>query len=143
MPRLKKPNPVVGTYRCDDCDSVASVFMIEKSRRKGALYVRCGCGCDQRTGPHIQRRWRERMEARPGFEWVKAGKSEPPGGHPPPGKDQDWQPGEPAPKPDQDGTGTVPGSVQEPAPVRAGEPNQVQEPDQREKLRKALQEKMR
>ena len=74
------------------------------------------------------------MEARPGFEWVKAGEA-PPYREPEPG--QDWQPGEPA-RPVQ---GQVQNQVQEPAPV----PNQVQEPanNRREQLRQALRDNMR
>lgn len=78
------------------------------------------------------------MEARPGFEWVKAGQA-PPYREPEPG--QDWQPGEPARPVQGQVQNQVQNQVQEPAPV----PNQVQEPanNRREQLRQALRDNMR
>jgi hypothetical protein len=136
MPRLtgNNANPVAGTFHCGDCGKLASVFVIQKQKRRGTLYVRCGCGCDQRTGAHIQAKWRAEMEARPGFEWVKAGQA-PPYREPEPG--QDWQPGEPE-RPVQD---QVRDQVQEPGREPMPVPNQVQ--DGRERLRQALRDNMR
>lgn len=61
-------NPVVGTAHCDICGETASFHQTARSKRKGLLYKRCGCGCDQRTGAAVQKRWREQMTPRPGYE---------------------------------------------------------------------------
>lgn len=121
MPRLAagKENPVAGTFHCADCDREASVFVINKSRRRGTLYVRCGCGCDQRTGRHIQDRWRQQMVPRPGYEWVKQGQPAPAVEPDPAG---DWQPGEPVQTVEVQVQQTNVDQVREPD----GEPNQVQ-----------------
>lgn len=133
MPKLPagKENPVAGTFHCGDCGQQASVFVINKSRRRGTLYVRCGCGCDQRTGAHIQARWRDQMVAQPGFEWVKQGQPAP-AVEPDPATD--WQPGEPVRAVAVQVQQTEAAQVQEPS----AEPNQVQQDDKRARMRQAI-----
>lgn len=64
-------NPVIGTLDCKTCGEVATLHQTARSKRKGLLYKRCGCGCDQRTGAAVQKRWREQMTPRPGYEHLK------------------------------------------------------------------------
>lgn len=69
-------NETVGTFHCGDCDTVADVKLTK--RGKGTyLYVRCGCGCDQRTGKAIQEKWAQQMTPREGFEYLKPEQTEP------------------------------------------------------------------
>lgn len=67
----RRNNPVVGTLHCNTCGEVATLHETARGKGKGILYRRCGCGCDQRTGEAIQRRWREQMTPREGFEHLK------------------------------------------------------------------------
>lgn len=69
-------NETVGTFLCSDCNTVADVKLTK--RGKGTyLYVRCGCGCDQRTGKAIQEKWAHQMTPRAGFEHLKPEQTEP------------------------------------------------------------------
>ena len=140
MPRLPagKANPVAGTFLCDDCGLQASVMVITKQRRHGELYVRCGCGCDQRTGEAVHARWRRLMVARPGFEWVKNG-TKGPEFEPEPGAD--WRPGEPVRTVQERGQegGQEGGAATVPVPIGT----EGGQGDKREQLRQALRDNMR
>lgn len=69
-------NEIVGTLHCDECNEEASV--LQTKRGKGTyLYRRCGCGCDQRTGAAIQKKWALEMTPRAGFEHLKPEQTEP------------------------------------------------------------------
>ena len=67
----KNDNPIVGTFPCADCGEVATLLVTLRGKKKDLLYKRCGCGCDQRTGQAVQKKWRERMTPRPGYEHLK------------------------------------------------------------------------
>lgn len=49
----KDPKPVLGYYDCPDCEERGTVHQAG-GRRSGYLYMRCGCGCDQRVGQKLQ-----------------------------------------------------------------------------------------
>jgi hypothetical protein len=69
-------NEIVGTLLCKECKEIASV--LQTKRGKGTyLYRRCGCGCDQRTGAAIQKRWATDMTPKAGFEHLKLEPTEP------------------------------------------------------------------
>lgn len=57
MPKATDNRKPVGTLHCDDCGTVASYYQVQKGKRRGYLYKRCGCGCDQSSGVEKQRRW--------------------------------------------------------------------------------------
>lgn len=65
--------PVVATFDCQECGELATVHQYAKGAKlkAGLLYVRCGCGCDQRTGDAVQARIRAVMLPRAGFEHLK------------------------------------------------------------------------
>jgi hypothetical protein len=73
----------VGTIDCKTCGQVASLHQTARGKRR-LLYKRCGCGCDQRTGAAIQKKWAQEMTARAGYEHLK----------------QPAEPAEPAPEPE-------------------------------------------
>lgn len=62
--------PVVGTFDCDTCNEQATVHQTARGKKQ-LLYVRCGCGCDQRTGKKVQAQWAAKMVPRPGYEHLK------------------------------------------------------------------------
>lgn len=62
MPKATDGRKPVGTIYCEDCDSVASFYQVQKGNRKGYLYRRCGCGADQSVGIVKQKRWLNEME---------------------------------------------------------------------------------
>lgn len=64
-------NEVVGTFDCKTCGTVATLHQTKRGTKKGLLYKRCGCGCNQSTGEQIQRIWREKMTPREGYEHLK------------------------------------------------------------------------
>lgn len=78
--------PVVGTFTCPVCSELATVhqYAAGAKAKAGLLYVRCGCGCDQRTGAVVQSQIRRDIEPRPGFEHLKqaAAKKTPPAAAP-------------------------------------------------------------
>lgn len=49
-----KNKPVIGYRQCPDCGDRGTVH--QAGGRRGSLYQRCGCGCDQRNGKLIQSR---------------------------------------------------------------------------------------
>lgn len=57
MPRAKDNRKPVGTAYCDRCDAEAAFYQVQSGKRRGYLYKRCGCGCDQKTGEAVQREW--------------------------------------------------------------------------------------
>lgn len=61
---------VVGTseHACVDCGEIASFYQVQKGKRRGYLYKRCGCGADQSTGKAKQQRWAREMIERQGVE---------------------------------------------------------------------------
>jgi hypothetical protein len=69
-------NEVVGTLYCNECKEQASVLQTKRGKGKN-LYRRCGCGCDQRTGAAIQKKWAVDMIPRAGFEHLKQEQPEP------------------------------------------------------------------
>lgn len=73
MPRATDNRPAVGTIPCDGCGQTATLYQVQKGNRKGNLYKRCGCGCDQRNGRFIQRQWLEGMNANtlPEGQWIE------------------------------------------------------------------------
>lgn len=66
----------VGTIDCDVCGKIASLHQTARGKRR-LLYKRCGCGCDQRTGEAIQKKWAQEMTPRAGFEHLKPEQTEP------------------------------------------------------------------
>lgn len=60
----------VGTMHCITCETEASLHQTARGKRR-LLYKRCGCGCDQRTGAAIQKKWAQEMTPRSGFEHLK------------------------------------------------------------------------
>lgn len=66
-----KNNEVVATLECEMCGGVATLHETKRGTKKGLLYKRCGCGCDQRTGAEIQKSWRKNMIVREGYEHLK------------------------------------------------------------------------
>lgn len=62
--------PVVGTLHCSLCNETASIHQTARGKNK-LLYKRCACGCDQRTGAAIQKKWAQEMQPREGFEHLK------------------------------------------------------------------------
>lgn len=60
----------IGTLHCKTCDTEASLHQTARGKRR-LLYKRCGCGCDQRTGAAIQKKWAQEMTPRSGFEHLK------------------------------------------------------------------------
>lgn len=105
MPRVN--NPVLGYVTCG-CDKRATVHQVStgSGRRKGYLYTRCDCGCDQRTGAKIQRDWWGRTE------WLDG---EPELRPPNLGEPEEWTPEEAAPAPAAPATEPTPQPT-EPAP---------------------------
>lgn len=57
MPRAKDGRKPVGTAPCSQCETEAAFYQVKTGKRKGYLYRRCGCGCDQKTGEAVQREW--------------------------------------------------------------------------------------
>ena len=71
MPRANDNRPAVGTIACDGCGETATLYQVQRGKRMGYLYKRCGCGADQRTGEYIQRDWLRHMSAREiGDQWI-------------------------------------------------------------------------
>jgi hypothetical protein len=66
----------VGTMHCKTCNAEASFHQTARGKRR-LLYKRCGCGCDQRTGAAIQKKWAQEMKPRAGFEHLKPEATEP------------------------------------------------------------------
>lgn len=60
----------VGTLHCKTCGTEASLHQTARGKKR-LLYKRCGCGCDQRTGAAIQKKWAQEMTPRQGFEYLK------------------------------------------------------------------------
>lgn len=60
----------VGTLHCKTCETEASLHQTARGKKR-LLYKRCGCGCDQRTGAAIQKKWAQEMKPRAGFEHLK------------------------------------------------------------------------
>jgi hypothetical protein len=60
----------VGTLHCKTCETEASLHQTARGKKR-LLYKRCGCGCDQRTGAAIQKKWAQEMTPRQGFEHLK------------------------------------------------------------------------
>ncbi|NIB44741.1 hypothetical protein HBA55_34495 [Pseudomaricurvus alkylphenolicus] len=61
MPAAKDGRKPVGTAHCTECDSEAAFYQVQKGKRAGYLYKRCGCGCDQSSGKAKQHRWLAEM----------------------------------------------------------------------------------
>ncbi len=62
MPAAKDNRKPVGRAHCPDCDTTAAFYQVQTGKRKGYLYKRCACGCDQSSGKAKQRRWLDEME---------------------------------------------------------------------------------
>ena len=65
----------VGTLHCKTCETEASLHQTARGKKR-LLYKRCGCGCDQRTGAAIQKKWAQEMTPRQGFEHLKQERTE-------------------------------------------------------------------
>lgn len=63
--------PLVGRIDCNNCGEVAGLYKARRGKLTDLLYKRCGCGCDQRTGAAVQKRWRENMQPESGYEYLK------------------------------------------------------------------------
>ena len=61
MARANDNRQPVGKMDCDDCATVAALFQVASGKRKGYLYKRCACGCDQSSGHAKQRKWLRSM----------------------------------------------------------------------------------
>lgn len=61
MPAAKDGRLPVGREHCDDCDQEAVFYQVQKGKRRGYLYRRCGCGADQSSGTEKQKRWLSSM----------------------------------------------------------------------------------
>ena len=72
MPRANDNRPVVGTIPCEGCGETATLYQVQRGKRAGYLYKRCGCGADHRTGANIQRQWLRDMTPRAiGNAWIE------------------------------------------------------------------------
>ena len=84
----------VGTIDCRTCEQVASLHQTARGKRR-LLYKRCGCGCDQRTGAAIQKKWAQEMTARAGYEHLKQAPEPEHDQKPEPEHNQQQEPAEP------------------------------------------------
>lgn len=58
--------PVLGYRPCPDCGERGTIH--QAGGRRGSLYQRCGCGCDQRNGRMVQSRFWYETEWLPGLQ---------------------------------------------------------------------------
>ncbi|NIB44719.1 hypothetical protein HBA55_34385 [Pseudomaricurvus alkylphenolicus] len=61
MPAAKDGRRPAGTAHCSACDTEATFYQVKKGKRKGFLYKRCGCGCNQSAGEPQQKQWLAEM----------------------------------------------------------------------------------
>lgn len=108
MPAAKDNRKPVGRAHCGDCDTVAALYQVQSGKRRGYLYKRCGCGCDQSNGKAKQQRWLAEM-ARTGEPMI----------------DHPLDLGEPAPEPQPEPAETEAEPEPEPSREPTGEPNRA------------------